>query len=54
MVTYPEVVAHEAVYKGVNHAVSIGKPMACEVCKGVNFAFMLCLVGSEVRNEVVN
>jgi len=30
-VTYPEVVAHEAVYKGVNHAVSTGKPMTGEV-----------------------
>lgn len=30
-ITYSEVVAHEAVYKGINHAVSIGKPMAHEV-----------------------
>jgi len=29
--TYPKVVAHEAVYKGVNHAVSTGKPMTGEV-----------------------
>jgi hypothetical protein len=51
--TYPEVVAHETVDKWVDHAVSIGKPMACKVRERVHFAFIVCLEGVEPRNKVV-